>query len=32
MRRYFAIVALMVALGSMVWGFSILAADVVPPR
>lgn len=30
MRRYFAIIALLVVTGSMVWGFSILTADVTP--
>jgi hypothetical protein len=30
MRRYFAVLAVMVALGSMVWGIEILGADVTP--
>ena len=30
MRRYFAVLAVMVVLGSMVWGISILSADVTP--
>lgn len=30
MRRYFAIIALLVVTGSLVWGLSVLTADVTP--
>jgi hypothetical protein len=30
MRRYFAVLALFVVLGSLMWGISILTADVTP--